>query len=180
MDAQTDTARGSHAPRPFRIKPLRPEPGTSHLGTGLQDLVSRVKEADPQTVNGLPFPEAGYKRHVLSLDPEAELIAATWAAGQGTPLHGHGSSQTLTKVLEGFIVEERFVPDGDDYRYELAELGPGSWSHAGPGVVHRVWGRTPTRTIQCTAPSNDNPLYPIDAALWPLLDEARAKAMRAE
>ena len=189
MHARTSPGtEGRHAPRPLQVSARTQPKGTGHLAASVQDLVSRVRDADAELVHGVPFPQAGYRRQVLGRDPDAELIACTWASGQGTPLHGHGPSQTLTQVLEGHIVEERFVPEAAPgregglprFRYELLELGPGSWSHAGPGVVHRVWGRTPTRTIQCTAPSNDNPLFPVDADLWPRLDEARAKALRGQ
>lgn len=178
-------ARRRRAGRPaaarFTLAAERLPLGQRHLPQAAADGVSRLREVDAAVAEALPFPDAGYRRQVLQADGEAEVIACTWSPGQGTPLHGHGASQTVTRVLEGTVLEERFVPGGGDggdagaFRYELVELGPGSWSHAGLGVVHRVWGLDRCRTLQCTTPFNGTPVVPVDAAAWPLLDEARAR-----
>jgi hypothetical protein len=165
---------GPHRPR-FTLSAERLPGGAARLPQAAADGVSRLREADGHAAAALPFPEAGYRRHVLQADGEAEVIACTWSPGQGTPLHGHGASQTVTRVLEGTVLEERFVPKGDDFRYELVELGAGAWSHAGLGVVHRVWGLDRCRTLQCTTPFNGTPVVPVDASAWPLLDEARGR-----
>jgi hypothetical protein len=180
----TRTHRPPSSPRPgrqaaprFTLTAERLPRGAAHLPQAAADGVSRLREADGHAAEALPFPDVGYRRHVLQEDAEAEVIACTWSPGQGTPLHGHGASQTVTRVLEGTVLEERFLPDGRGrgFRYELVELGPGSWSHAGLGVVHRVWGLDRCRTLQCTTPFNGTPVVPVDAAAWPLLDEARSR-----
>jgi hypothetical protein len=163
--------------QPFSLEARRLPEGTAHLPKAAQDGVSLLRQLAVETAERLDFPEKGYFREVVQANEEAELIACTWSPGQGTPLHGHGASQTVTRVLEGRVLEERFLParDGRDFSYELVELGAGSWSHAGLGVVHRVWGLEKTRTLQCTTPFNGTPVVPVEAALWPMLDEARSR-----
>jgi hypothetical protein len=183
MDASTRTSRPSAAgrptgrpTRPFTLSAQRLPQGSAHLPRSASDGVSRLREVEGGRAEALPFPTAGYRREVLQADAEAELIACTWSPGQGTPLHGHGASQTVTRVLDGTVLEERFLPAGDGtFGYELVELGAGSWSHAGVGVIHRVWGLERCRTLQATTPFNGTPVVPVDAAAWPLLDEARSR-----
>ena len=158
----------------LRATPL--PPGAAHLPASAADGVSRLREAGTAAAEAMDYPRKGYLRNVLQADADAELIACTWSPGQGTPLHGHGASQTVTRVLEGVVLEERFLPTPDGrFEYELVELRAGSWSHAGQGVVHRVWGLDRCRTLQVTTPFNGTPTVPVDAAAWPLLDEARSR-----
>jgi len=159
-----------------RIAAARLPPERAHLPAAAADGVSHLRELDAHAADALPLPAAGYRREVLQADEEAEVIACTWSPGLGTPLHGHGASQTVTRVLEGTVLEERFLPQpGGGFRYELVEVPAGGWSHAGLGVVHRVWGLERCRTVQCTTPFNGTPVVPVDAAAWPLLDEARSR-----
>ncbi|MEA3137357.1 MAG: Cysteine dioxygenase type [Thermoplasmata archaeon] len=180
MHAKTSPQRPARPPRPdapFTLQARRLPEGTGHLPKGAQDGVSLLRQMGQTVAEDLSFPEKGYLREVVQADAEAELIACTWSPGQGTPLHGHGASQTVTRVLQGTVLEERFLPsrDGEAFTYELVELGAGSWSHAGLGVVHRVWGLEKTRTLQCTTPFNGTPVVPVGADLWPMLDEARSR-----
>jgi hypothetical protein len=141
-----------------------------------------VQEVDEAWVRALPIPKEQYGRHVVRDDDEAEIIACTWTRGEGTPLHGHGSSQGVTYVVEGTLLEERFIPfgAGAGFKHEVRRIEAGAWAHHPLGLYHRVYGATKARSIQCTVPPLEDPLAPVPADVWPRLDAARTRTMLQE
>jgi hypothetical protein len=138
-----------------------------------------IEELDMAKVRRVEAPVRGYRRHVLRDDEDAEIIACTWLGGQGTPLHGHGDSRGITFVVEGSLVEERYVPQtAGGYRHEVRTMDTGSWNHHPLGIYHRVLGASPAaRSIQCTVPPLADPLAAVPDDVLPRLEAARIDAM---
>lgn len=68
---------------------------------------------------------SGYARRLLWEDPDQRfvVVAMTWGAGQGAPLHDHAGGWCAEGVVEGNLVETTFeLVDRDDARgYRFAE-----------------------------------------------------------
>lgn len=186
----------------MHTRPPRPQPGDSgpsvpavrHGASGapslslpaeaaaardLRDWAAWIDEVDLGKVHRLELPTRGYRRHVFRDDPQAEVIACTWRAGEGTPLHGHGDSRGVTVVVEGSLMEERYVPqEGGGFRHEVRRMEPGSWNHHPLGIFHRVVGASASaRSIQCTVPPLADPLAPVPKDVAPQLEDARTRAL---
>jgi predicted metal-dependent enzyme (double-stranded beta helix superfamily) len=49
-----------------------------------------------------------YNRELVHAAPDYELWLLSWLPGQVTPIHDHGGAVTVTTVLSGTVLEERF------------------------------------------------------------------------
>jgi cysteine dioxygenase len=58
------------------------------------------------------FDEAAYGRQLLLEAPDWALLLLTWLPGQHSPIHDHGGSEGLTRVLAGTLQETLFAPVG--------------------------------------------------------------------
>ena len=54
-----------------------------------------------------------YHREVLVRTPRLELVLATWLPGQASPIHDHGASEGVTRLLDGMLEEGLFTADGE-------------------------------------------------------------------
>src|SRR4051812_6563960 len=123
-------------------------------------------------------PPASYSRVVLHRDDEGELVAARWAVGGESSLHGHGDSAALYRVVSGSVVEERFTPDGDGFRCETLTLHAGDTTYLPPGCYHRVRAVEEAVTLHGYSPAPDDAVAGVPAETLARLDEARARAGR--
>ena len=81
-----------------------------------------------------------YHRERLHAAPDLEVWLLSWLPGQITPIHDHGGAITLTAVLSGTLIDERFA------RTRGLTVRPTGTVHRRPGelepidfaMVHRV------------------------------------------
>ncbi len=112
----------------------------------------------------------GFLRAVLHRDDEMEVVALRWRAGGAAPLHGHGDSAALMRLLSGRLREEHFVPAGGEaFAYGTAELGPGGESWLPGGAFHRVEALTEAEAVHVYAPPLVDPNAPVPEHLRPRL-----------
>jgi alkylation response protein AidB-like acyl-CoA dehydrogenase/mannose-6-phosphate isomerase-like protein (cupin superfamily) len=129
----------------------------------------------PEFLPALPAPGSGrsYQRAVLSRDEHKEVIAAHWVAGGESVLHSHEQSAAVYRVLSGSIEEERYIPEGDGYRYELVTLRAGEETSLPPGAFHRVRALEEAVTLHAYFPPPANASAPVSEPTRRLLDMAR-------
>jgi alkylation response protein AidB-like acyl-CoA dehydrogenase len=140
-----------------------------------ETLAQALAGVDAGSIAGIPMPEVekGYHRVILSQDHEKELCAARWLAGAESMLHGHGDSAAVYWVVCGTVEEERYIPEGDTYRYERAVRQAGSRVFLPPGSFHLVRALEPSLTLHGYAPVPVDHTSPIPAPVRKLLEEAR-------
>jgi alkylation response protein AidB-like acyl-CoA dehydrogenase len=120
----------------------------------------------------------GYQRVTLRRDEQGEIIAATWPAGVESGLHGHGASAATYYVHSGVIEEERFLPDGDSYRWEKVILRAGDQTHLPPGGFHNVHALEQAVTVDSFRPAPDDPTAVIPPETLRRLHKVRLDAIR--
>jgi hypothetical protein len=59
---------------------------------------------------------AEYQRQRVYVTPDFEVWLLSWLPGQVTSIHDHGGALSITTVLAGVVLEERFVPAGPKVR----------------------------------------------------------------
>jgi predicted metal-dependent enzyme (double-stranded beta helix superfamily) len=84
-----------------------------------------------------------YNRELVHAAPGYEIWLLSWLPGQVTPIHDHGGAVTVTTVLSGTVLEERFERAGDldvlDVRPTSATLREiGDIDPIDPVRIHRV------------------------------------------
>jgi len=81
-----------------------------------------------------------YHRELVHAAPGYELWLLSWLPGQVTPIHDHGDAITVTTVLSGTVLEERFELAGDlEARASWATLREiGDIDPIDPARIHRV------------------------------------------
>jgi predicted metal-dependent enzyme (double-stranded beta helix superfamily) len=86
---------------------------------------------------------ADYHRQRVHAAPDLEVWLLSWLPGQVTPIHDHGGAVTVTTVLSGAVLEERFERVGrvDDDRVlptRTTVRGPCDIDPIDPAAIHRV------------------------------------------
>jgi alkylation response protein AidB-like acyl-CoA dehydrogenase len=116
----------------------------------------------------------GYQRYRLRRETDLEVTAACWREGGTSSLHGHDGCAALYTVQSGAIEEERYLPDGDGYRCEVAVLRAGDQSFLPPGAFHRIRALEETVTVHAYSPAPQTTTSGIAPETQRLLDRARA------
>lgn len=117
-----------------------------------------------------------YRRVTLRRDAALEVATARWRSGGTSSLHGHGGAQAAYRVLAGVIEEERYLPDGDGYRYERVRLRAGDTTLLPPGAFHRVHALEDAVTVHAYSPAPESCTEVVPPQTQCLLDRAREKA----
>jgi cysteine dioxygenase len=87
----------------------------------------------------LRFDLSGYHRGVLFRGAGHELLLASWLPGQASPIHDHGGSEGVTRILTGSLEETRFERVGACARPVAARAwGPGSILVERGDTLHQV------------------------------------------
>jgi alkylation response protein AidB-like acyl-CoA dehydrogenase len=117
-------------------------------------LSQTLDALSPDRLASIPLPPVrqGYNKALLSRDEQVEVCAARWLAGGQSRLHGHGGSAALYQVVSGAVEEERYVPDGDGFRYESEVIPAGGCSYLPPGSFHRVRALGEAVTVHTYSP----------------------------
>jgi alkylation response protein AidB-like acyl-CoA dehydrogenase len=146
----------------------------------LDTFVTVIESVPPEQLRALPRPEGpkGYSRTTLARDLEKEVAAARWRAGGQCKLHGHDGSAALYVVVRGVLREERYLPDGDGYRYEVATLRPGDRNYLPAGSYHRLRALEDAVTVHIYLPPADNPTTVVPPETLRLLRRAKRQALR--
>ena len=153
-------------------------PFTAATKARLTKMLAQVPEAALSTLVA-PLPPQSYARVVVQAKPELELIAARWREGGNCVWHGHSGSAALYRVVQGTVQEERFMPEGDSYRYETATLHAGECSYLPPGSFHRVEAQTEAITVHGYSPAPDEAREEISMELMQQLEEIKRQTLAA-
>lgn len=83
---------------------------------------------------------ADYHRERVHAAPGYEVWLLSWLPGQITPIHDHGGAVTVTTVLSGAVLEERFERlAGGQVRPSWTKLrATGDIDPIAPTAIHRV------------------------------------------
>jgi hypothetical protein len=131
---------------------------TSRLEAAAERILCTLSQTldamPPHRLASIPLPplRKGYHKALLSRDDQVEVCAARWLAGGQSKLHGHGGSAALYHVVSGAVEEERYVPNGDAYRYESEVIPAGGCSYLPPGSFHRVRALDEAVTVHSYSP----------------------------
>lgn len=145
-------------------------------------------ELDRATYERTP---SGYERAVVHQTADLELVALRWPRSVSSPLHGHGRSAVVLRVLSGRVLEEQFIriapPSssavaagaGPSPRFlaRRAVLEPGGMSYLPPGSFHRVLGLEDAVAIHAYSPRLVDPTEPPDEATVRELADAWRRAL---
>lgn len=132
-------------------------PAAGHWELRFRELAASL--ADPSTVPFVTTPE-GYGRALLHQDDQVEIIAMRWPAGVASALHGHGGSAVWLQILAGSLVEDRFLPMGDELIYQSRQVGAGQVSYLSAGALHRIVGVTDSLALHAYSPRLLEPATP--------------------
>ncbi len=114
-----------------------------------------------------------YERTTMRRDELMEVARVVWQAGAEGQMHGHGRSAAQYTVVSGCLEEERYLPDGDGYRYEVVVLGPGQSTNLPPGGYHRLRARGETVSVHIYSPPPEDSRTPVPADVKARLEVAR-------
>lgn len=96
-----------------------------------------VKEIDQyKSMNG-----TAYVRRRLALHPCFEVFIVSWKAGEVSPIHDHGGSSAICKVLEGTLLDEHYSkPERNHppYVVQSSLLKRNEVASYGPETIHRT------------------------------------------
>jgi len=104
------------------------------------------------------FTNRKYARNLIVRSPFAELLLLCWRPGQRTPIHDHGGSVGVVKVIEGLLTETMFerAPEGHVKPYNTYRRGPGIITGADVPDIHQLLNLEPADrdmvTLHCYAP----------------------------
>ena len=110
----------------------------SDLAHLLRDL---VRDHGPSFHSRARFRDGDeYNRELVHAAPGYEIWLLSWLPGQVTPIHDHGGAVTVTTVLSGAVLEERFERAGElEARASGATLREiGDIDPIDPARIHRV------------------------------------------
>ena len=98
-------------------------------------------------------PGSEYQRERVYVTPDFEVWLLSWLPGQVTPIHDHGGSLTITTVLVGVVLEERFALDGARLRpaWTMART-TGETEVIDGSAIHRVRPLGTAVTLNLVAP----------------------------
>ena len=105
---------------------------------------------------------ADYNRERVHTAPGFEVWLLSWLRGQVTPIHDHGGAVTVTTVLSGTLLEERFERTrGLEVRPTWTMLRQvGDIDALDPATIHRVRPIGNAVTLHLYVPScNDGQIY---------------------
>jgi len=128
-------------------------------------------------VDRISTPELGRGYHKVRIhrSEQAEMNAARWLPGARSALHGHEDATATYSVLKGSFEEERYIPEGSGYRYEVQILKAGQVSTLPPGSFHRLRALEDSVTLHHYAPAPETTVKEVPAAVLPLLEAARQR-----
>lgn len=104
------------------------------------------------------FAERKYARNLIARSAYAELLLLCWRPGQRTPIHDHGGSVGVVKVIEGLLTETMFerAPEGHVRPYSTYRRGSGIITGADVPDIHQLLNLEPVGrdmvTLHCYAP----------------------------
>jgi cysteine dioxygenase len=104
------------------------------------------------------FADRNYARNLVARSSFAEVLILCWRPGQRTPIHDHGGSVGVVKVLEGLMTETMFerTAEGHVRPYNTYRRGPDSVTGAGIPDIHQLLNLEPAGrdlvTLHCYAP----------------------------
>jgi len=108
----------------------------------LDALASRFAHARldwRRLASALRFDLASYHRGLLFRGVGHELLLASWLPGQASPIHDHGGSEGVTRILTGALEETRFERvDGCARPLCAHTVGPGSVLLERSDTLHQV------------------------------------------
>jgi alkylation response protein AidB-like acyl-CoA dehydrogenase len=114
-----------------------------------------------------------YHRLRLRRDALMEVTRVHWQSGAEGSLHGHGASAAQYSVLSGCLEEERYIPEGESYRYEVALLRAGQSSHLPVGSYHRIRAVTESMSVHVHTPPSSDTVTPVPAEVMARLEAVR-------
>jgi alkylation response protein AidB-like acyl-CoA dehydrogenase/quercetin dioxygenase-like cupin family protein len=106
---------------------------------------------------------------------QGEMSVARWLPGARSALHGHKAATATYSVLKGSFEEERYIPEGSGYRYEVQILKAGQVSVLPPGSFHRLRALEDSVTLHHYTPPPETTVEEVSAAVLPLLEAARLR-----
>jgi alkylation response protein AidB-like acyl-CoA dehydrogenase len=121
----------------------------------------------------------GYRRVTLHHDDHTEVASAYWQPGGRSDLHGHGDSAAIYYVQSGVIQDERFVPEGEGYRFEVLLLRAGEQAYLPAGSYHRVRALEEAVTVHTYWPPPSNATQDVPPGTLRLLRQARRRMRQA-
>lgn len=105
------------------------------------------------------------------------MIARRWAPDTGLGLEAQGDEGGLVRVVSGIVEEERFLPDGDGLKYEVAVLKPGDESYIPTGGYRRLESITQAVTLHIGSPAQGRAERPAEI-FSKLVDARRLRPRR--
>jgi len=134
------------------------------------DLVSRLaqlaRDHGPTFLQrAQPRPGLECQRELVHAGPELEVWLLSWLPGQITPIHDHGGAVTVTTVLAGALLEERFELVAGGVRTTWREhRGAGDVDPIDAAAIHRVQPVGAAVTLHLYAPGCvDGRIYQVAA-----------------
>ena len=120
----------------------------SNLMGRLHGLVQRHGEAYLARARG-----GGTQRELVHADADMEVWLLAWLPDHTTSIHDHGGAVTATAVLDGALLEERFVRAGFGVRAAgTVRRAAGDYDELDEGAIHRVRALGRTITLHAYAP----------------------------
>lgn len=96
----------------------------------------------------------GWEEALLIMD-EHRIVARRWAADAAWSAPIEDDAVELVRVVSGLVEEERYLPEGDELRYEVVVLKPGGISHLPRGGYRRLEAITRAVTLHAGAPGGE-------------------------
>jgi uncharacterized NAD(P)/FAD-binding protein YdhS len=128
-------------------------------------------------LRGLAFEirPGGYGRAILHRDAGVEVAVLRWPTGSRTPLHGHGRSRAYLRVCSGALVEDAFLPDGEDFDFRQRVLEAESEGRLPAGAFHRVRAFRESYSVHVYDPPPEDAAAAVPETLRPVLRRARRR-----
>lgn len=160
--------------------------GIAGRAPGLTELERLLGMLPGSWATSLPFPDVGYARRVVHRDELYEIVVCAWLPGQGGSLHGHGESRAAVRVVQGRLLEVRWLPAPDGFARTQQTLAGSQVASLPRHAFHRIAGIEFSRSIHVYAPPLPEIAPELPAplraeaeaapALWSRLDGDREEA----
>ena len=97
----------------------------------------------------IEFSNSTYKRNIMYIDDQFEVVVICWNPLQSTPIHDHPENGCIAKILEGELLEEQYniIDDVPIKIYESILNVNGITSQIGKKGLHRIINPTLHQTI---------------------------------
>lgn len=115
----------------------------------LEALIVAVQALDVDTTSlgdAVFRDKANYVRTLLHRDERCEMLALTWLPGQRSPVHDHGESTCIVRIVSGVATEHlyRRRDDGEVRRaYMTRDLRAGIVTRAPGDTLHSLGNNAP-------------------------------------